>query len=241
MVEFLNSREKAVVIWTVIVLALLLWKYPSIVRPILSPVRDLFALKLTFAWVLAAMYTAALVLATRTSGLWHTTATKETVYWFFGAGLVLSGSAIATKRFDREYVRRIARKALRLTILVEFLVNLYVIPLAAELVIVPLVSLFVIAQVVAERDPSLGAARKVLDSVLLLIGLGIFVWVIVRASTDLHGLVTREHTEALLVAPAFTLAFVPFLYAIWRWSCWDRERVMGRWREEKSPLEGGPA
>lgn len=67
----------------------------------------------------------------------------------------------------------------------------------------------------------------------MLIGFGLIAWVIVGASTDLHGLVTREHAEGLLVAPAFILAFVPFLYLVWRWSRWDQERVMRRWREEK--------
>lgn len=233
MVEFLNSREKAVVIWGVIVLAVVLGKDRSIVLSFLPVLRSMFAPKLTLVWVLAATYTGLLVLAGRATGLWQTTATKETLYWFFGAAVVLAGNAIVSRSFDGDYVKQIARKALRLTIIVEFLVNLYVMPLAVELVLVPLIALFVTMQVVSERDPSLAATKKVLDRVLMLIGFGLIAWVLLSASTDLHGLVTREHTEGLLIAPAFTLAFVPFLYALWRWRRWDQERGMGRWREEK--------
>jgi hypothetical protein len=193
----------------------------------------MFAPKLSLLWALAAVYSAGLVFAAYAGGLWHTTAIKETVYWFLGTAAVLTGSAVSTRTFDRDYAKGLVRKALRATIVIEFLVNLYVMPFAAELVFVPLVALFVVMQVVAANDPKLANVKKFLDRVLVVIGIGVMAWVIVTAATDLHGLITREHAEGLLLAPCFTLAFVPFLYGMWRWSRWDQERIMRRWRGTK--------
>jgi hypothetical protein len=76
--------------------------------------------------------------------------------------------------------------------------------------------------------------KRLLDRVLVIIGLSGMTWVLVEALTDLHGLLTREHAERLLLAPAFTLAFIPFLYAICRLSRWDQERTMRRWRQSNA-------
>ncbi len=233
LIDFLDSRQKAMVVWSVIVLAYVRRKDRSIGGSIVRVLRPMFAPKLSLLWALAATYSAGLVLAAYAAGLWHTSAIKETVYWFVGTAAVLTGGAIRTRNFDRDYAKRLARKALRVTIVVEFLVNLYVMPLAAELVFVPLVAMFVMMQVVAEHDPKVASVKKLLDRMLMLIGIGVMTWVIVSVATDLHGLLTREHAEGLLLVPAFTLAFVPFLYGMWRWSRWDQEHVMRRWREGK--------
>jgi hypothetical protein len=205
----------------------------SIGGSFLSVLRALLTPKLSLLWATAAIYSAAIVVVAHAIGLWHTTAIKETIYWYVGTAAVLTGNAITTRTFDRAYAKRLARKALRVTIIIEFLANLYMLPLAGELVLVPLIALFVMVQAVAENDPNLAPAKKLTDKILTLIGIGVMVWVIVSALTDINALLTREHAEGLLLIPTFTLAFVPFLYFMWKWSRWDQERIMRRWREGK--------
>jgi hypothetical protein len=231
-IEFLNSREKATLILGVVVLAYVWRKDHSIGGSIFQVLRSMLAPKLSLLWVATCIYSATIVYAAYAAGLWHTTAIKETIYWF-GTALILTGNAITTSSFDRAYAKRLARRALRVTLVIEFLVNLYVLPLLAELVLVPFVALFVGMQIVAEHDPNLASIKKFIDRTLILVGLGLMVWVIVRALTNLHGTLTREHAEVLLLVPAFSLALVPFLYAMWKWSRWDQERIMRRWRESK--------
>jgi uncharacterized membrane protein HdeD (DUF308 family) len=232
-IGFLDSREKATVLWTVVLLVYAWRKDHSIVPSLFRVLRSMFAAKLSLVWAVAAAYAATLVLAADEADLWDGTAIKATVYWFVGTAAVLTGNALTVRSFDRKYARRLLRKAVRFTIIVEFLLNLYVMPLAAELVFVPLIGLFVLMQVVAEHDPKLTNVKTFLDRTLMLVGFGLMTWVIVRVATDLHGLLTRENAERLLLPPAFTLAFVPALYGMWRWSQWDRERIMRRWREER--------
>lgn len=232
LIDFLNSREKAGAIWAGAVLVYVLCKDRSIAGSILRSLGTLFTPKLSLVWAAAAAYAAGLVLAAAVIGLWHTTAIKETLYWFLGTAVVLTGSALTTPSFDRTYAKRVAHKALRLTIIIEFLVNLYVMPLAAELVLVPLVAMFVMMQIVAESDPKLASVRTFLDRALMLIGVCLLAWVTVSALTDPRGLLTREHAEALMLVPVLTLAFLPFLYGMMRWSRWDTDRVMRRWRQK---------
>jgi hypothetical protein len=232
-VNFLNSREKATVLWILVLTAYVWRRDHSIGGSIFSAVRALFAWKLTILWVAAATYTAAIICAAYELGLWHTTAIKETIYWFCCTGMVLVGSATTEESFDATYAKRLARKAIRFTLVLEFLVGVYVLPLVAELVLVPLIALLIGMQVVSENNPDLASAKKLVNGVLMLIGVGGISWVIASAATDLHGLLTREHAERLILAPVLTLAFVPFVYGIWWWSRWDYERIMRQWRDSK--------
>jgi hypothetical protein len=72
---------------------------------------------------------------------------------------------------------------------------------------------------------------------LALIGLGLATWVIVGATTATSTPWTRANAEAFLLTPSLSLAFIPFLYAVWLWSRWDRVRVMRHWEAQRALAE----
>jgi hypothetical protein len=180
-------------------------------------VCSLLASKLLLLFGSAAVYCAGVVSLARWLGFWHTTAVKETIYWFITGGAVLAGRAVEhAAPFDRAFYLTLIRHAIRFTIVVEFLVNLYVFPLLVELVLVPIIVLFVGMQVVAAHDDSVKTARKPIDAVLIAMSLFLLIHAAVRAISDPGGLFTQENLESVLIAPALTFAFIPFL-AAWAW------------------------
>ncbi len=227
--DFLNSREKAIIIWAAMLVSFAAYKSDGLGSSLGAVLRSIFLTKLAFLFGAAAAYCAAFVLAGNKLGLWHTSAIKETVYWFFGSGVVLTGSAV-TARDDPDFVRKLVRRAVRFTLIVEFLVAFYVFPLAVELLIVPFILLFVGVQVVAENDPTLASAKLVTDAVLITFGFGLMLWVAVEAATSPHALLTRENAEDLLLAPVLTLAFVPYLQLVSWHSRRELESLRKRWR-----------
>ena len=102
----------------------------------------------------AAAYSAGVVYLAWRLGLWHTTAMKETVYWFVGSAVVLVGNATTESPRDPGYFKKLLRHAVRLTIIIDFIVNLYVFPILVEFVLVPVALLFVVLQAMAEATPS---------------------------------------------------------------------------------------
>jgi hypothetical protein len=227
--DYLNSREKAIIAWAVVLVGVAAYKSDGLGSSLGAVLRSIFLTKLMFLFGAAAAYCAALVLAANKLGLWHTSAIKPTTYWFFGSGVVLAGSAI-TGRDDPDFVAKLVRRAVRFTLIVEFLVGFYVFPLVVELLIVPFIVLFVGMQVVAGNDPTLAPAKRVIDAVLIAFGFGLMLWVALEAATDPHGLLTRENAEDFLLAPALTLAFVPYLQFVAWHSRRELENVRKRWR-----------
>jgi hypothetical protein len=227
--DVLNSREEAAVLWLVAIVAFAAIKSDSLGSSFLGVLRRLASPKLLLLFGSAALYSGALVFAGKEIGLWHTSATKATVYWFFGTGVILVGNATQVSPDDPFFVRKLLRGALKLTILVEFLVNLYVFPLAVELFLVPLILLFIGMQVVAEHEPNMAPVRRVINGVLVTIGVGLMIYVAVRALGNLGGFWTRKNAEDFLVAPVLTLALVPFLFLVAWMSKRELDNLRKRW------------
>jgi hypothetical protein len=232
--DVLNSREKAALLW---ILALVAYATvrggQTVASSFVDVVRAFLQPKLLLVFGSAAFYCAGLVLLAAWVGLWHTTASKETVYWFVTGGLVLVGRAVAhAKPSDPGFYKNLLRQAVRFTILIEFLVNVYVFPLVIELILVPIIILFVGMQVVAAYDPAQAAVRKLVDGALATIGFILLSYAAVAAILDPSGLFTRENAETLLVAPALTLAFVPLL---WTWA-WVSRRERENLRRTSEPV-----
>ena len=216
-------------LWLVVIVVFAAIKSDGLGSSFWGALRALAAPKLLLLFSTAAVYSGALVVLANEAGFWHTSATKATVYWFFGTAVILVGNATQVSPDDPAFVRKLLRGSLKFTILVEFLVNLYVFPLVVELVLVPLLFLFIGMQVVAEHEPNMAPVRKVINGVLGTIGVGLMLYVAVRALGDWGGFWTRENAEDFLVAPVLTLALIPFLCLVAWVSRWELENLRKRW------------
>src|SRR6202165_2365703 len=173
--DFLNSREDALLLWFIVIVGYASYASAKSGGGLGSSfgevLRSFFLTKLIFVFGSAAAYAALVVLAAERLGLWHTTALRETIYWFGGTSFVLVGDGISAKTGE-SFMRMILRRAVAFTIMVEFLVNLYVFPFLVEVVLVPLVLVFVLMQAYAPYDSNVTATtRKSIDGVLVALGM----------------------------------------------------------------------
>jgi hypothetical protein len=225
--SFLNSREDAFLLWSLIILGLVFYKDPrGTATAVWGGVRALCTPKLLLLYGSAALYSAGVVLLASRLDLWHRSALRETIYWFLGTAVVLVGYAVTHPPGDKLFLK-ILRRALAVTIIVEFAVNLYVFPLLVEIILIALVLLFFGMQAFAQRDSTIDAAtRKAIDVVILAIGVFLLASFAVRALSDLEGFLSRDTAERLLVVPLFTLTLIPFLFLV----AWYSQRELGNMR-----------
>jgi hypothetical protein len=118
------------------------------------------------------------------------------------------------------------------TVVVEFVVNVYAFPFAFELVGVFVLFAFTGMQVVAQHDASTpSSVRKFIDGVLVAVGSAYLTYFVIRVLTDLDAFLTRENAEDFLVGPALTLALIPLLYAAAWLSRREQRNLRKRFRE----------
>jgi hypothetical protein len=228
-VEFLNSREDAAVLWAAALLVVFLIASKGQLILSVAGVIGVLVPKLLLVFVGGAVFCSAVVYLAARAGLWHQGTLKETVYWFAAGGIVMTAQAIEKSPSGFGYLRALLRRAARLTIVVEIIVNLYVLPLFFEILLFPVFITLAYAQVADNLTP---AQRKAADRATTWLGIFILSYVAVAVLTDLDGLLSRDTLEGLLVAPALTVAFVPYLYCVGWIVRREQENLQKRYREQ---------
>jgi hypothetical protein len=229
--DFFNSREDALLICGLAILAFVVYKDPrGIGSAFLNVLRAFVQPKLLILYGVTLAYSALVVYAAAALDLWHTTAVKATIYWFLGSGVVLVGEAVSRiSPRDPAVWRRVLRRVIAITLAIEFIVNVYALPLLVELVlaVIALLCVGIRAAIKHDRsaDPRVGTMADVGLAAVGFVYLGSFV---VRVLGDLDGFLARETAEDFLVGPALTIALIPLLYAFAAVSRWEQARLRRR-------------
>jgi hypothetical protein len=221
-IDFINAREKAALVWAAAILILTLVKSDGFVGSLGVAVRAFFARKLLIAFGSAALYSAVVLWIANDLGLWHLAAAKASVYWFFGTGVVLVSRAIASSPDAPIPWGKYVHEGLKFSIVVDFVINLYVLPFAAELLLVPLIFLFVGTLAIEPKNP-------LIIRILLAINFFLFAYVSERVIADSSGFFSRETVEDFLVAPVLSFALFPVLGAIAWYSRRELRQLRARW------------
>jgi len=205
LMKSLNSREVAVTFWTTaLVIGALSVK--GVREPAWAVVKQAFLSKLVLVWITLAVYSALLIVALGSVGLWTVDMLKDTLIWF-----VFSAVAYPFQFYDPEKEPRIfnvlIRDSLSLLIVVEVLIGTYTFSLPAEIVIVPAVTVIALLSAFAATRDEFKRTASLLGAVQALVGFVLIATVISRAVGD------QEHK----FIPALLSSLIVVILSI---ACW---------------------
>lgn len=189
-------------------------------------------------FLLMVLYACGLVALAARIGWWDTRLLVETLLWVLGPGVSLLFGA-ATHRGDEHFFRGTVARAWRLTGFVEVFVGLYVLSLPAELILIPVVTLLGLLSAVSGTRPELATAKRAVDFLLGVVGVGLIAYVVGHLVADWNSLDLGHILGALAVPPYLTLGFIPYLYGITLWAAYSQvfvgvnfhvEDRVARWR-----------
>jgi len=158
-----------------------------------------------------AVYLAGLVLLARHWGLWHDGLLNDTVAWFLGVGFVMFFSIERVYGSD-DFFTKTALNSLTAGVAIEVFVNLVVLPLPAELILVPTLTFLTMTLVVAESMKEYEPSRRLLSGILTVFGFAVFAFVGVSLIANLEDLSLSYLLQAFALPIWLTLASLPFIY-----------------------------
>lgn len=206
----LSNRELASLVWLTLLICIALVSRD--VREAAWVVVEATFQRLIVTVVgLLAIYTVACVAILARQGLWTVTNLKTTLLWFVTFALVAIGRR-AGKARQTGFIGATLREALAATVLIQFLVDTYTFSLPVELILMPLVTLITGMKAVGETKPEHAAAGRLLDRVLVIIGLGYLGHAAYQAAVHYREFVSIDNAREILVPIALSLMFLPFLY-----------------------------
>jgi hypothetical protein len=175
-----------------------------------------------------AVYAGFLVWLLWLARIWTPALAGETILWFFGPAIVLYSQFEKAGR-DPHFFRRTALAALQVTVILEFVVNLYPMGLIVELLLVPVVA-FIAGMLVVTTDPEHRQLRGCLQFLTAAFGFVLLGYTVMRIWHAPKDFATLDNLRAFVAPILLTLAFLPFVYGVAVFALYDRLYRMLEWR-----------
>lgn len=209
-VDQFSNREIAVIIWTVLFVAFAMSK-KGVRSSLHRLIRVLFDRRIIQILLAMSLYVLGMIVVYRRIGLWDPSLAKDTVYWVIGTALILL-FRINDQVMDEKYFRNRVIENVRFIVLLEFIINLQSFNIIAEMLLVPSITFIVALGAVSETRAKHVFVQKLVNSLLLIIGIVLIACTVNFVAKNPLGLVTFDNIRALILPPLLTLSYLPFLY-----------------------------
>ena len=164
----LSTREWATVIW-----AFIFFVYAMVHRQIREAfwkvVKIFFGKKLRILWGIILLYVLGITLIFYHLPFWDNVYIKDIIVWFLFSGLIYCMNAVSQEA-DEEFIRKVLKDNLKLTAILEFIISTFTFNIWVELAIIPITTMIVMMNVIAERKEEYEKVHKLLDIVLAVAG-----------------------------------------------------------------------
>jgi hypothetical protein len=212
-----NNREIALLFWiALIVLAVLLSKLRKSLVPIFKILTGKMFL-IIFSLIGAYLY--GIILLLQNLEVWQSSNLKDVLFWLFSVGLILVFKINEAK--SKAYLKGIFLSAIKWTILLEFIVNLYSFSLLTEIIILPVLVFLAMTQAVAEMDEKHKMVSKFLQNVIAVAGLLIFSFSLYKTVINFDAVLTFQNLVVFLLPSTITIFFIPFVYFLALYSTYE--------------------
>ncbi len=208
----LNNREWATLVWLAIVIGLLLWSKRTR-RPILVLARTATTSLLAALAIGLWFWTAVLAWLGERIHLWTGDLLKDTAVWALGPALVLI-YRLPQASSDPMFFRRVLLDTVKVSVFVEFYVNLQAFGFVQELVLLPVVTSVAVLDQFAGTDQKYRPAKRLFDVILAGIGLAVLAYVTITLIANWHQ-ANLSHDVRLLGLPVWlTAGAVPYIFGV---------------------------
>lgn len=211
-INALNNREIATAIWLTIIF---LWAVT--IKDVRSAILDLlkafFNKKIVIPLLAMLLYIVLMVLAFKNIGFWDISATKDTILWTFGSAFATFFSLNKVAK-DSAYFKNVILYNIKFVLILEFVVNLYSFSLPAELIVMPIASFIVVANVLAETKPEYKRVNKLFNFALGAFGLYVLAFTFREIVLDFQNFATLKNLRDFLLPPLFSIVLLPFVYVM---------------------------
>jgi len=204
-----SNREIAVVIW---ILISIIWAFsqPKIRKSIFQVIKAFFAWKLTISYVLMLVYITLTIIPLNAVGIWKLTYLSITILWILCVAFVMLFEF--SKANDQNFFKNAIKDNLKILVILEFIINLYVFYLWVELILVPLFGILGGMVAIAESDKKYEIINKLLNYIMAFIGIIFTGYVIYMVVTDFEHFATLENFENFYLPILLSIMFLPFVY-----------------------------
>ena len=179
-------------------------------------------------------YVAAIITLLAAIGIWKVDLLKDSIMWFFVSAMAMMMHC-ATAGNTTNVFRKILTDAVKIVIVLEFLVNTCTFSLPVELILVPSLIFIILIDVVASMNAENAIVAKLFNGIQVIAGFVILGIAIRRAVFDFQNLKSLGTFRSIAIAPLLSVLMFPFIYIMLVMTLYEQVFMRLKFGPEKPP------
>ena len=233
--DIFSTRELATAFWVgaiLIAVGMAIVTNKKIRQGFIGVLKCFFNRKLRKLWEIYFLYIGIITLMFSRSPIWKNIYLKDIIFWTLFSGLTICMNAVAGEA-DEKYISKVLKDNIRFTVVTEFLLSTFTFSFWVELIIIPITTVIVLFDTVAEHKSDAIAVHKLLQDVMVFAGLCVILQTVRVGILEYRELNVINTLVSFFIPIVYLLLVTPLEYAFELYSKYEMLFIQMHFKEPR--------
>ena len=233
--DIFSTRELATAFWVgaiLIAVGMAIVTNKKIRQGFIGVLKCFFNRKLRKLWEIYFLYIGIITLMFSRFPIWKNIYLKDIILWTLFSGLTICMNAVAGEA-DEKYISKVLKDNIRFTVVTEFLLSTFTFSFWVELIIIPITTVIVLFDTVAEHKSDAIAVHKLLQDVMVFAGLCVILQTVRVGILEYRELNVINTLVSFFIPIVYLLLVTPLEYAFELYSKYEMLFIQMHFKEPR--------
>lgn len=236
--DIFSTRELATAFWVgaiLIAVGMAIVTNKKIRQGFIGVLKCFFNRKLRKLWEIYLLYIGIITLMFSRFPIWKNIYLKDIILWTLFSGLTICMNAVAGEA-DEKYISKVLKDNIRFTVVTEFLLSTFTFSFWVELIIIPITTVIVLFDTVAEHKSDSIAVHKLLQDVMAFAGLCVILQTVRVGILEYRELNVINTLVSFFIPIVYLLLVTPLEYAFELYSKYEMLFIQMHFKEPSDKM-----
>lgn len=236
--DIFSTRELATAFWVgaiLIAVGMAIVTNKKIRQGFIGVLKCFFNRKLRKLWEIYFLYIGIITLMFSRSPIWKNIYLKDIILWTLFSGLTICMNAVAGEA-DEKYILKVLKDNIRFTMVTELLLSTFTFSFWVELIIIPITTVIVLFDTVAEHKSDAIAVHKLLQDVMAFAGLCVILQTVRVGILEYRELNVINTLVSFFIPIVYLLLVTPLEYAFELYSKYEMLFIQMHFKEPSDKM-----
>lgn len=236
--DIFSTRELATAFWTGIILVavgMAIVTNKKARKSFIEVLKCFFGRKIRMLWEIYFLYIGIITFLFSRLPIWESIYLKDIIIWTFFSGLTICINAVAGEA-DEKYILKVLKDNIRFTMVTELLLSTFTFSFWVELIIIPITTVIVLFDTVAEHKSDAIAVHKLLQDVIAFAGLCVILQTVRVGILEYRELNVINTLVSFFIPIVYLLLVTPLEYAFELYSKYEMLFIQMHFKEPSDKI-----
>lgn len=231
--DIFSTRELATAFWTGIILVavgMAIVTNKKARKSFIEVLKCFFGRKIRMLWEIYFLYIGIITFLFSRLPIWESIYLKDIIIWTLFSGLTICINAVAGEA-DEKYILKVLKDNIRFTMVTELLLSSFTFSFWVELIIIPITTVIVLFDTVAEHKSDAIAVHKLLQDVIAFAGLCVILQTVRVGILEYRELNVINTLVSFFIPIVYLLLVTPLEYAFELYSKYEMLFIQMHFKE----------